>query len=552
MKRMKLGEILVSEGLITEEQLREALDRQRTVKKKLGQILVDMHILVESDMLMVLAKKLDTDYSEQPLNLVEPGVKDLVTEEFARRHTILPLYIRDGTLHIATNDPLDFVTIDDLSTITELNVMPIVSPRSKIEQGISSLYSYTEQATQREKSKADAVDEEIASRVDSAPIVKMVNTMVTNAYQLNASDIHIEPQEAHTRIRYRIDGTLSEQMVIRKELHELVTTRIKIIAGMDIAEKRIPQDGSFRINTELTNLDIRVSSIPTPLGEKVVLRLLGADRSITYDLSQIELAEDIKEKLRKIAQIPNGILLLTGPTGSGKTTTLYSLLNEVATVQQSVVTIEDPVEKQFEGITQVQINTRAGLTFASGLRSILRQDPDVIMIGEIRDAETAAIAIRAAITGHFVLSTLHTNDALSAVTRLMDMGVEHYLVASSVKAVLAQRLVRKICPYCSHDLHTTMEERVLLNAPNLLVVSEGTGCERCNNSGYLGRMAIFEIVIIDETLQQLITTRAPMQELVAYCKAKGTVFLKQDVVRLIREKKTTIKEARRILFSFDL
>lgn len=316
-------------------------------------------------------------------------------------------------------------------------------------------------------------------------------------------------------------------------------------------KKRKPQDGAIRHTSETIEVDLRVSSIPTPLGEKLVMRLLGADTNISYHLDSIDIEEDIKEKLRAISKVPHGILLLTGPTGSGKTTTLYSLLNEVSTPEISIVTVEDPVEKQFEGITQVQINERAGLTFAAGLRSILRQDPDVIMLGEIRDKETASIAIRAAITGDFVLSTLHTNDALSSVVRLVDMGIEPYMVASSVKAVIAQRLVKKLCPHCTQKETLINEDRILFINDNLTEAHIPIGCTRCSNTGYTGRVAVFEIIFIDETLENMIADNASMNELKRYVSSQGTQFLKDDVIRLIKEGKTSIEEAKKILFSVN-
>ncbi|AMC93169.1 hypothetical protein AOC36_04035 [Erysipelothrix larvae] len=550
MKNLKLGELLVNDHLITQEQLDDALEIQREVHKKLGQIFIEMQLISENELLTVLADKLGFHYSEQPLSLVENGIQDVVSSEFVRANKILPLYIKNGTLYAATNDPLDFATFEDLSMITGLDTRPIVSPLSKIEQGIGVVYSFTDENIS-EADKLSIQEEQLMQRVDSAPVVKLVNQIISNAQSLNASDIHIEPEEDVTKIRYRIDGILSDQMTLKKELHDLITTRIKIISGMNIAEKRSPQDGAFRIQTDFLRIDIRASSIPTPKGEKIVLRLLGSDRNVQYELSKIDISDTIKDKLRKISQVPNGILLLTGPTGSGKTTTLYSLLHEIATRERSVVTIEDPVEKQFDGITQVQVNPRAGLTFATGLRSIMRQDPDVIMVGEIRDTETATIAIRAAITGHFVLSTLHTNDAIASIARLVDMGVEPFMVASSVKAVLAQRLVRKVCPHCATKEETSPEDRRLLGDPNLTHTMKGGGCERCDHTGYLGRSAVFEIVFVDEVIQDMIASGAKAQEIREYAKTQDSQFLQDDILRLVREGKTTVQEARRILFSID-
>lgn len=549
MKKVKLGEFLLNENLITETQLKEALERQQVVRKKIGQILVEMNAIEEAEMLIALAKKLEYEYTDAPLSLFDESLKDLVTEQFMRDRKVIPLYISEGYLNVATSDPLDFISLEDLTAITGFSTNPVVTPSLKIEQALNTLFSYIEESD-KEISSTE-IDDELMRRVDSAPIVKLVNSLVQAAYDINASDIHIEPEQSNTRIRFRVDGILHEQTTLKKEIHELVITRIKIIAGMNIAERRIPQDGAFRTYIEGNTLDLRVSSIPTPLGEKIVLRLLGADKNISYKLSEIGLEQNIEKTLREISQLPNGIILLTGPTGSGKTTTLYAMLNEMATVDRSVVTIEDPVEKQFDGITQVQINSRAGLSFASGLRSILRQDPDIIMLGEIRDSETATIAIRAAITGHVVLSTLHTNDALSAVSRLKDMGVEGYMVASSIKVVIAQRLVRKICPHCKSLRKTTLEERLLLRDESLAQVHEGKGCERCNHTGHIGRTAVFEIVFIDERLQQMIVDDASMREMKQYAVEKGTLFLMNDITRLVKSGVTSIQEATRILYSVD-
>lgn len=550
MRRIKFGEILIEEGLITEDQLNEALERQKKVRKKLGEILIDMRVINENQMLIALSKKLKFRYEDNPSHYIDLSVRDLVPREFAIKNQILPLLIENGTLFFATNDPLDFVTMEDLAMITGFDTLPIVSPLASIEHGLNSLYAMSDDEDSA-MLKEDEDEAELMKRVDSAPIVKMVNNIVNSAYSLNASDIHIEPEELETRVRFRVDGTLTEHLILKKGLHELVATRIKIIAGMNIAEKRKPQDGSFRHTTDYTEVDVRVSSIPTPMGEKLVLRLLGADQNIKYDLDSIDIDEEAKDKLRDISKVPHGILLLTGPTGSGKTTTLYSLLNEIASPEISIVTIEDPVEKHFEGITQVQINTKAGLTFASGLRSILRQDPDVIMVGEIRDSETAGIAIRAAITGHFVLSTLHTNDALSSIVRLIDMGVEPYMVASSIKAVIAQRLVRKVCPHCAEWKELANEDKILFNGSGLTHSMKGGGCEKCNHTGYIGRVAVFEIVFIDEKLQDMIANNASMGELKSYVQSQNTKFLKDDVIRLIKQGKTTIDEARKILFSVN-
>lgn len=550
MRKLKFGEILIEEKLITRDQLNEALERQKVVRKRLGEILVDMRVISEKDMLTTLASKLNFQYVDNLSSHLDHSLNNMVPREFALQKKILPLYIEEGTLFFATSDPLDFVTMEDLSMIAGFDTLPIITLSRNVEQGINALYAISQEGD-LSLNDTDYSEAALMERVDSAPIVKMVNGLILSAFNENASDIHIEPEQNLTRVRFRIDGTLHEHTTLKSGLHDLVTTRIKIIAGMNIAEKRKPLDGAFRHQMDYDEVDIRVSSIPTPLGEKLVLRILGADKNISYDLDSIDISKENKEKLKTIAQVPHGILLLTGPTGSGKTTTLYSLLHEISSDEISVVTVEDPVEKSFEGITQVQINAKAGLTFANSLRSILRQDPDVIMVGEIRDAETATIAIRAAITGHFVLSTLHTNDALSSVTRLVDMGVESYMVASSLKAVIAQRLVRKVCPHCAIKTELSADDKLLINDTDLTHAMKGGGCERCNQSGYIGRRAVFEIIFIDETLQDLIASNASMHVLKDYAISQGTQFLRDDVIRLIKEGVTSVDEARKILFSVN-
>ena len=397
------------------------------------------------------------------------------------------------------------------------------------------------------ESEADAGMNE---RIDSAPIVKLVNSLIMEAYQQNASDIHIEPHEESTRIRFRVDGDLLLHNELGHDVHQLISTRIKIISGMNIAEKRVPQDGSFQFKSDFFNVDIRVSSLPTPFGEKIVLRLLGADRSIEYNLHGLGLSDQTIETIEKAVRLPHGIILVTGPTGSGKTTTLYSMLSRLSDPRKAIVTVEDPIERKFDAITQVQVNTRAGLTFASGLRSILRQDPDTIMVGEIRDAETAEIAIRAAITGHLVLSTLHTNDALSTVVRLVDMGVEPFLVASSVKCVIAQRLVKKLCPYCKKEHEVSSSDNLLLHT-NFVKVFGPVGCSQCNNLGYSGRTAVFEIVLIDSVLERMISEGATMEGLRKYAATKNLRSLRDEVLDLVKSGKSSIEEAVRILYSVE-
>jgi len=561
MKIVRLGQVLVEENIITEEQLSEALSRQKAVKKRLGNVISDLGFASERDILKALAQRLQVDYVDAPLFQVELDVVKIVPEAISKRYNIVPMNLKAGALTIATNDPLDFACLEDLGMITGFEIKTVVSPSSEIEKAINRVYSrrsadeilddIKDEYSGNGVISADNLDEEgMAERVDSAPVVKLVNNLIFDAFHQNASDIHIEPEENTTRVRFRVDGDLLLHNEFSSDVHQLIITRIKIISGMNIAEKRIPQDGSFQFKNDFLLIDIRVSSLPTPYGEKIVLRLLGADRNIDYNLASLGLSEYTQEIIYKALKLPHGILLVTGPTGSGKTTTLYSMLAQLADIKKAIVTIEDPIERKFKGITQVQVNPRAGLTFASGLRSILRQDPDTIMIGEIRDGETAEIAIRAAITGHFVLSTVHTNDALSTVVRLVDMGVEPFLVASSVKCVISQRLVKKVCPKCKKEHKVELSDNLLLQT-NLEKATKGVGCAECNQTGYQGRTAVFEIILVDSNLQELIAKRAPMDDLKNYAQDQKMRMLREEVLDLIYKGITTVEEGVRILYSVD-
>lgn len=562
MKSLPLGQILLEEKVITELELNQALDQQKVTKKRLGAVIIEMGIVEEIDIMKALARRLKVDFLENPLFSIDLETVKLVPENLARKYRIVPLNIREGHLNIVTSDPLDFACLEDISMVTSMEVQTVLSTGTEVDKCIDRVYS---------KRNADEIIEDIRSeygdvnfeinptqteeaavveRVDSAPIVKLVNSLVQEAYQENASDIHIEPEEGHTRVRFRIDGDLVEHSTFSKDIHGLLTTRIKIISGMNIAEKRVPQDGSFNVRTDYIHVDMRVSSLPTPYGEKIVMRLLGANRAIDYDMKALGLSNHTLNLLEKSLHIPNGIILVTGPTGSGKTTTLYSMLSSITKPTINIVTVEDPIERRFRDITQVQVNPRAGLTFASGLRSILRQDPDVIMVGEIRDAETAEIAIRAAITGHLVLSTVHTNDALSTIVRLVDMGVEPYLVASSVKCVVSQRLIKKICPHCKAKVEARATDNLLLQT-QLTNSYTGKGCQQCKFTGYLGRTPVHEVLVLDQTFEEMITRRASMEELRTHAKAKGMRTLKDEITELIEQGVTTVEEGLRILYSVD-
>lgn len=559
MISIPLGQLLLEEKLITQEQLDEVLARQKILKKRIGEVIIELGYLSEKEILSSLAKRLNVNYVENPLLLIDYEVIRLVPESFARKYGVVPVYMRLGSLVIATNDPLDFTCLEDLGMITGLEIKTVLASKADITRAIDQAYRRNNTEDLMKNLRSEGIGEiepldfdevNMTERVESSPVVKLVNSIIMAAYQQNASDIHIEPEETFTRVRFRVDGDLMTYNQFTSEVHQLISTRIKIISGMNIAEKRVPQDGGLRYRNEYVRFDLRISTIPTPHGEKVVMRLLGADRSINYELNSLGLSEYTIGLIDKALRLPHGILLVTGPTGSGKTTTLYSMLAKLNSPTKAIVTIEDPIERKFESITQIQVNSKAGLTFASGLRAILRQDPDTIMVGEIRDTETAQIAIRAAITGHFVLSTIHTNDALSTVVRLIDMGIEPFLVASSVKCVISQRLVKKICPHCKKKVDVEPTQNLLLKT-SLDHSYIGEGCKRCNNSGYSGRTAVFETVIVDSSLEQLIAKNASMDEMKAYAKSKQIRLLSDEVIDLVKSGVTSIDEGLHILYSTD-
>ncbi|MGB7594289.1 MAG: ATPase, T2SS/T4P/T4SS family [Erysipelotrichaceae bacterium] len=560
MKAIPLGQLLIEEGILTEDQLSQALALQKTAKKRIGVLITELGFATEKEISKALARRLNVEYLENPIFSIEAEVVRRVPEALARKYRIVPLNIREGTLTIVTNDPLDFSCLEDVGMITGMEVSTVLSTGTEIDKAIDRVYAkrnadeiiddIKQEYSVLNFETPNADDQGIVERVDSAPVVKLVNSLILEAYQQNASDIHIEPQEHLTRVRFRVDGDLQEHTDFSNDFHSLLTTRIKIISGMNIAEKRIPQDGSFTVNNDFIHVDMRVSSLPTPFGEKIVMRLLGANRYIDYNLPALGLSPETMEAVEKALLIPHGILLVTGPTGSGKTTTLYAMLARLSKPKVNLVTVEDPIERRFDGITQVQVNPRAGLTFASGLRSILRQDPDVIMVGEIRDSETAEIAIRAAITGHYVLSTIHTNDALSTITRLVDMGVEPYLVASSVKCIISQRLIKKICTHCKEEVEISASDNRLLQT-HLKTAKVGKGCQHCNQTGYQGRTAVHEVLMIEQGMEELISRRASMEELRKYTHERGMRMLRDEVLELIDKGVTTVDEGIRILYAVE-
>lgn len=563
MKNIPIGQLLLENNLITLEQLNDALAKQKmNPGKRLGDALVDLGYIKEKDMLKVLSKRLNVPYIENPMFSVSLDAVNLVPEELLRKNQVVPMSVKDGVLTVATSDPLDFYGLEDIRLATHMDVECMISSKQEIMRTLDKIFSRinTNEAVDTLNREYDdstvqagmANNAELMERIDSAPIVKLLNTLISEAIQLNASDIHIEPEEEQTQVRLRVDGDLREHITLQTTVHPLLITRIKILSGMNIAEKRIPQDGRFKFQHGLMEIDMRVSSLPTLYGEKIVMRLLGTNQDVSYDFEDMGFSPESINEISDMLNYTNGIILATGPTGSGKTTTLYTMLEKINNSKCNIVTVEDPVEKRIEHVNQVQVNTKAGLTFASGLRSILRQDPDIIMIGEIRDGETAEIAIRAAITGHLVLSTLHTNDSFSAIARLVDMGAEPYMLATSIRGIIAQRLVKRICPYCRQAVAITDKEKTLLKTDKIETVYRGAGCQHCGQTGYRGRISINEVLRIDREMQKIITRQdADAQLMREHAEAGKMRTMREEILELVRDGVTTAEEAVKVLYSIE-
>lgn len=558
-KNKRLGDILIDANVITKEQLQYALNVQKTTGKKLGEVLTEEDIVKEEEIIQVLEFQLGIPHMDIKKFFINPEVTKLIDERLARRYNIIPISRTGDTVTIAMSDPLNIFAIDDVAMMTNLEVKPVISIRADIESAIDNYYENETATKALEEFKENyelqdlgSLDEEMLNDINNAPVVKLVNSIVKQAVKSKASDIHIEPFENRVRVRFRIDGDLQEIMTPAKETHSAIVTRIKIMAKMDIVEKRAPQDGRIEMSIDGKDVDLRISILPTSFGEKVVIRLL--DRSnFLYSKQQLGFTEENMKRFDSIIKNPNGIILVTGPTGSGKSTTLYTVLKELNEISKNIITVEDPVEYQLDGVNQVSVNPKVGLTFASGMRSILRQDPDIIMIGEIRDAETAQIAIRASITGHLVLSTMHTNDTASTVVRLMDMDVEPYLVSSSVVGVTAQRLVKKICVSCKEEFIADEQQKEILgiDSDEETKLYRGKGCNMCGNTGYKGRTGIHEIMIVDKEIRSLISEGSTIDTLREINLRKGMVTLRQNCIELTLNGVTTVEEVLRVAYSLE-
>ena len=548
--------MLLEAGIITQEQLEDALEKNKTAHKKIGEMLVDLGYATEEAIGEGLATQLNIPFISLHGMKIEDDIIKLADGKLLRKHLMIPFEYKEGNVNIirvAMADPMDMRGIDDFSIITNLQVEPVIATTQDILVTLDKYYGdseaqrvaeqYAKERESRKTKEEQAEDEDVAN----SPIVQLVKSMIEQAARQRASDIHIEPMEDKVRVRYRIDGVLYEKSTYHINLLSAIITRVKIIGNMDISEKRRPQDGRITMMIDRKEYDIRASILPTVYGEKCVMRL-AQKKALTRDKKSLGFTEQQLQLFDDMLNHPNGIILVTGPTGSGKSTTLYTAVNERNHENINIITVEDPVEANVDGVSQVQVNAKADLTFASALRSILRQDPDVIMIGEIRDRETASIAVQASITGHLVLSTLHTNDAPGTMTRLMDMGVESYLLADAMRGVIAQRLVRRLCPHCKRKRKALGEEKSMMgiNPMEEVEIYEPVGCEHCNDTGFYGRTGIYEMMPVTSTLRNAIAARMSTDEIREVAVKEGMKTLHSEAVRLVLEGETSYHEMIRI------
>ncbi|MHB1458223.1 MAG: type II secretion system ATPase GspE [Thermoleophilia bacterium] len=556
-KLQPIGEILVGKGLISRDQLQAALEKQKDTPKRLGEILVEDGTLTQDQLNLALAERLGVESISLDEYDVDALAATMIPEKLARRYGAIPIkFLDENTLLVAMVDPTNVFAIDDLRMMTGYDIRPAICSAEDVFNQISKVHRMGDSVTEETDDEAafgaeTTMEADIRDVASEAPIVKLVNGVISQGVDDGASDLHFEPQEKELVVRFRIDGVLHEVMSIPKRMQAGVLSRIKVMADIDIAERRIPQDGRIGLTVGGKPIDIRVASMPTVYGEKIVLRLLDKS-SIMLNLTDLGFSDRALKRFEVSFRKPYGAILVTGPTGSGKSTTLYATLNVLNSKEKNIITVEDPVEYRLSGINQTQINIKAGLTFASGLRAILRSDPDIVMVGEIRDKETAQIAIEAALTGHLVLSTLHTNDAPGALTRLTEMGIEPFLTASAIECVLAQRLARKLCPNCKEPYQPTDEALSQNGFPQEVMGEDITlykpsGCPRCNNTGYKGRLGIYEVMIVSEAIERLTVERKSADEISRVAQAEGMLSLREDGIDKVVKGVTSMEEIARVI-----
>lgn len=550
----KIGQLLIAENLITKEQLQEALEIQKQSGEKLGMILIKKGYVSGDDFAKVLSYQKGFEYINLAIEQeeIDPSASNLISRDFALKRMVFPFRLNDSNLYVAMMDPLDISAIDEIRLLTGYNVKPYISTQKDIESAISLYMSDDYSLKEVEEIIKDqnfTIDEKYKEDVvEKNPVVKLANQIILKAASLRASDIHIEPQEKNCSIRFRIDGVLQKIKDVPKTIQRLLISRYKIMAGMDITENRLPQDGRSSLKFQNRVIDLRFASLPTVFGENISIRILDKSESI-FDIERLGMLKDDVSIYLKMISLPYGSIIITGPTGSGKTTTLYASLNRITTPEKKVYTIEDPVEYKFPQIMQTQVNPKIGLNFSRGLRAMLRSDPDIIMVGEIRDLETAKIAMEASITGHLVLTTLHTNDAPSSLTRLLEMGVESYIISSAVKCIVAQRLIRKLCPFCK-------KEADISNAPigdEIRSILEGkkiyrkVGCRKCNHTGFIGRTGIFSILVVSEKIRDMIFEKKSTNEIERVAREEGMKTLLECAAEKVAKGITSIDEMYRVV-----
>ncbi len=563
MAYMRLGDLLKTAGLINEEQLQKALEIQKTTRQRLGTVLIDSGIITEQDFIDAMSQQLGIQYVDLTKEHIPTEMARILPKNIAKKHSVVPLRLNRDELVLAMVDPMNFVAIDEVRTATRKRVSPRIAQSAAVDRAIATLYGNegAARAIEAMRSEAggaqaqqEAAAQEIADESVTAPTVRLVNSIIERAVTERASDIHMEPREKEMVVRMRIDGVLRQILTVPKDLMGSVISRIKVMSNLDLTERRSPQDGRTNVRVKGVEIDLRVSTLPTIYGEKITIRLLNKSAQLLKADSLGLFGENL-EKFNRLMENSDGMVLIVGPTGSGKSSTMYTMINTLNVEEVNLVTLEDPVEYNIDGVNQVQINDKVNMTFANGLRSILRQDPDIIAVGEIRDGETAQIALRAAITGHYVLSTIHTNSAISMLDRLLDIGCEPYLIAEAVKGVISQRLVRRICPDCRTEYIADEEELARMGLPRNrenVKIYKGKGCPNCYHTGYRGRIAVFEIILFSKNSKRLIADNVPRAQLMEEIKREGNYrSLEENARELVEMGITTVSEMTRILNATD-
>lgn len=550
-QRMRIGDLLVESGVLSAEQLQQALSDQKELKMRLGDVLLHKEYITEQQLMEVLEFQLGIPHVQLYRQNIDHRIVNLITQKQAEQYNVLPFRMNGNHLVVAMSDPLDYFAIDELRMTTGYNIEPVLASKESLQRAIERHYSLQESVDEimQVLPESELAEEQVTHIVEESdsPVVRTVNQIIKQAVNLGASDIHIDPQSNSIKVRFRIDGLIRTEQILAKDMFNVIVARIKIMARLNVAERRKPQDGHVEMEIDFRRIDIRISILPTIHGEKIVMRILDMSQSL-LEIDKLDFSEHNFALFQKGINSTTGILLVTGPTGSGKTTTLYAAMAELNDDEVNIVTVEDPVEYQLDGINQVQVNPQAGLTFANGLRSILRQDPNIVIVGEIRDRETAEISVRTAMTGHLVLSTLHTNSAVNSISRLIDMGIEPFLLSSALNCIVTQRLIRRICTHCKIFRQPSEEELAFFKKYGFDIeqMAVGRGCEQCMQSGYSGRMGIHEVLMIDDELRAMIIQKRTDSEYLAYVKTQGFIPMLEDGLTKVVQGYTTVEEVLRV------